>query len=99
MGLDNSIELALTNLDLNKPVQTSAKAGHFWWWWSSWGASSTLAYADLGLDIENEDGGEDNGRMTTDELWDSSNYCSSIYPNLVFAIDIPTDSISESVLL
>jgi hypothetical protein len=51
MGLDNSVELALANLDLNEPVLelVTFDDGD-----PLEGSSSTPADADLGLDIEEE---------------------------------------------
>jgi hypothetical protein len=63
MGLDNSVELALANLDLNEPVlePITFDDGDF-----LEGSSSTSTYAHIALDIEEEeeeeeDGGESSG--------------------------------------
>jgi hypothetical protein len=54
MALDNIVELALVNLDLNEPVleQVTFDDGD-----PLEGSSSTLADAQITLDIEEEDGG------------------------------------------
>jgi hypothetical protein len=59
MGLDNSVELALANLDLNEPMlePITFDDGD-----PLEGSSSTPVDANLGLDIEEEERGESSGR-------------------------------------
>ena len=61
MGLDSSVELALSNLDLNEPVikPITFDDGN-----PPEGWSSIPADARIGLDIEEEDRGESNGSDT-----------------------------------
>jgi hypothetical protein len=58
MGLDNSVELALANLNLNEPMLESVTFDDGD---PLEGSSSTSTDAHIALDIEEEDGGESIG--------------------------------------
>jgi hypothetical protein len=71
MGLDNSVELALANLDLNEPVLESITfdVGD-----PLEGSSSTSIDAQIALDIEEEDGGERSGSNVGLDDYDMEDY-------------------------
>jgi hypothetical protein len=73
MGLDNSVELALVNLDLNEPVlePVTFDDGD-----PLKGSSSTPTDAQIALDIEEEeeDGGESTGSDANLDDYDMEDY-------------------------
>jgi hypothetical protein len=71
MGLDNSVELALVNLDLNEPVlePVTFDDGD-----PLKGSSSTPTDAQIALDIEEEDGGESTGSDVNLDDYDMEDY-------------------------
>lgn len=64
MGLDNNVELALANLDINEPVlePVTLDDGD-----TLEGSSSTLANAKFTLDTKEEDVEESNGDCDNDD--------------------------------
>jgi hypothetical protein len=72
MGLDNNVELALANLDLNDPVLDLVI---FYDGDLLEGSSFTLENAQIGLDIEkDEDGGESSGSDVYFDDYDMEDY-------------------------
>lgn len=70
-GLDSSVELALANLDLNEPV---LEPFNFADGDPVEGSFSTPTYALIGLDIDEEEKGEDGGESHgSDADFDDSN--------------------------
>jgi hypothetical protein len=70
MGLDNSVELALVNLDINEPVLESVTFDDGD---PLEGSSSTSTDAQIALDIE-EDGGKSTGSVTNLDDYDTEDY-------------------------
>ena len=86
MVLDNSVELALANLDLNDPVlePITFDDGD-----TLEGSSSTLANVEITLDTKEKDAAEESSGDHDDEYNDSwATYCLDACSCFVFAISI-----------